>query len=99
MKRIVSVLVCAMVALGAAVAGSAEAADWTITTITDNTYNDTEPRVSDSYVVWQGFVGGIGYDAEVMFRDIDAAGITQVTDNGVQDYEPRASESHFFFYD
>ncbi len=97
MERIGSVLVCAVVALGAAVAGSAEAADWTITTITSNTYNDTEPRVSDSYVVWQGFVGSS--DAEVMFHDTDAAGITQVTDNAVQDYEPRASGSHVVWYE
>ena len=97
MKRIMSVLVCAVVALGAAVAGSAEAADWTITTITSNTYNDTEPRVSGSYVVWQGFIGDS--DAEVMFCDIDTGGITQVTDNVWQDYEPRASESHVVWYE
>ncbi len=97
MERIVSVLVCAVVALGAAVADSAEAADWTFTTITNNEYNDTEPRVSGSYVVWQGFVGG--NDAEVMFRDIDAGGITQVTDNVWQDYEPRASGSHVVWYE
>jgi len=97
MKRIAAVLGCAVVVLTAAVAGSAEAADWTITPITNNTYNDTEPRVSDSYVVWQGFVGGS--DAEVMFHDIDAPGITQVTDNAVQDYEPRASGSHVVWYE
>jgi len=96
MKRTAAVLGCAVVVLTAAVAGSAEAADWTITPITNNDYNDTEPRVSDSYVVWQGFVGE--NDAEVMFHDIDAGGITQVTDNAWQDYEPRASGSHVVWY-
>jgi beta propeller repeat protein len=97
MKRTVTLLGCAVVVLTAALAGSAEAADWTFATITINTHNDTEPRVSGSYVVWQGFVGG--NDAEVMFHDIDAAGITQVTDNAVQDYEPRASASHVVWYE
>ena len=106
MERIVSVLVCAVVALGAAVTGSAEAADWTITPITNNEYNDMNPYASDSYVVWQGFDGN---DDEIFFYDGET--VTQLTDNDVQDELPQVSgrnvawlrgsgdHAEIFFYD
>jgi len=97
MRSVTSIGGCAVLAVAAAIVGSTEAADWTITAITDNAYNDTEPRISDQHVTWQGFVGD--NDAEAMFHNIDTGGTTQVTDNAVQDYEPRASESHVVWYE
>ena len=97
MKRIAAVLGCAVVVLAAALAGSAAAAEWEITTITSNNYNDLSPRASDSHVAWQATVGG--NLADVMLYDIRTGVTTRVTNNAWEDSDPRLSASHVVWYE
>ena len=92
MKRIAAVLGCAALVLTAAMAGSAAAADWTVTAITGNNYNDVNPNASDSHVVWQAHVGD-NYP-EVMLYDIETGITKQLTDNAWEDSDPHVSATH-----
>ena len=71
-------------------------ADWTITQVTDNTTNETDPQVSGSNIVWNAFVGN---DKEVFFYEGRTGTTTQLTDNDRQDYQAHISGSNVVWRD
>jgi len=74
-------------------ADTLEAATWTTTRITDNSYPDYMPHVSGGNVVWYGYPHGMELkDTEIYLYD--GANITQLTDNNYPDYEARVSGSN-----
>ncbi|UCF80044.1 MAG: pre-peptidase C-terminal domain-containing protein [Acidobacteriota bacterium] len=98
-------------ALGAAallvlLAPGAAFAQCTTTQLTDNAFNDTDPRIHNGQVVWQGWDGS---DNEIFFWD--GFTTTQFTDNASGDFNPRlhngqvvwqgwdGSDNEIFLYD
>ena len=61
---------------------SAFGADWQITQLTDNTYDDQNAKVSGGNAVWEGWDGN---DWEIFFYD---GCVTQLTDNDYDDIFP-----------
>jgi beta propeller repeat protein len=82
--------------------------DWLITTVTDNSGDDTDVHVCGSLVVWSGHDGS---DWEIFLCDVVTAETTQVTSNGFDDKDPRiwagyivwtgyeGADSEIFLYD
>ncbi len=63
-------------------------AEWVVTQLTDNGYQDYEPQVSGSRVVWSGYDGN---DHEIFLYD--GTTVTQLTDNDYYDWHPQVSGS------
>ena len=74
--------------------------------LTNNSYSDTSPRVSETHVVWRGFDGN---DFEIFMYD--GSTVSQLTDNDYDDWDPVISgsrvawtgttsgDTEVFFYD
>ena len=63
---------------------SAYATDWTITQLTNDSYDDYYPQVYGSNVVWDGWDGS---DYEIFLYD--GTGTTQLTNNSYTDWIPQ----------
>ena len=57
-------------------------ADWQITQLTDNTFDDQNAKISGGYAVWEGWDG---HDWEIFFYD---GSVTQLTNNDYDDTYP-----------
>ena len=57
-------------------------ADWQITQLTDNTYDDQNAKISGGYAAWEGWDG---HDWEIFFYD---GAVTQLTNNDYDDIYP-----------
>jgi hypothetical protein len=67
----------------------ASAAWWSPPTqLTDNSWSDSNPRISGNNVVWRGF-GGPGNTSEIYFWD--GSTVTNISNNGFHDYDPQIS--------
>ncbi|MCK4625524.1 MAG: PEP-CTERM sorting domain-containing protein [Phycisphaerae bacterium] len=77
----------------AAVTTTAHAATWTVTQLTSNDYNDGNPHVSGSNVVWYGDNGN---DSEIFFYD--GTSTTQLTNNSCCEYTSDVSGSNAVWY-
>ena len=65
-----------------------------ITQITDNTYDDLEPKINNNkYVVWYGYNGS---DYEIFFYD--STSIVQLTDNSSEDSNPRINDQGYIVW-
>ena len=83
-NRIFSITL-ALVTFGFLAADSAHAA-WTVTQLTDNSYDDSVPQIYALNVVWQGYDGN---DYEIF--NYDGTDTTQLTDNSYDDVDPDIS--------
>jgi hypothetical protein len=75
-------------------------AQWVTTQLTDNSYSDNYPQISDNgHVVWEGEGGSDGgYDKEIFYYDGNT--VTQLTDNDVDDVGPRINANgHIVWFD
>ena len=73
MKSILSLLLTISIAMFGPVAW----ADTTISQVTNNSYEDSFPRIGGDYLVWQGYVGG---DWEIFLYNIATGETKQITD-------------------
>jgi hypothetical protein len=80
----------AFVVCGGVEAGAAE---WVVTQLTDNDYNDFAPHVDDSNVVWYGHDGN---DYEIFLYDGSIT--TQLTNNSYDDHLPQIDGSNVAWY-
>ena len=63
----------------------AEATRWHITQLTDNNYEDLNPQIDGSNVVWQGNNGVFLYDGDI---------VSQLTDTSYEVWNPQVSGSN-----
>jgi len=62
-----------------------------ITQITDNSFDDEDPRINDTgFVVWQGYDGS---DTEIFLYD--GMSITQITNNSYDDRSPQINDNGY----
>ena len=87
MKLILSLLLTVSIT----VFGPVAVADATISQVTNNSYEDSFPRIKGNHLVWQGYVGG---DWEIFLYDTATEETTQITNNGYDDLSPRTDGNY-----
>lgn len=83
-------VILSMVALILSLHGSVQA-EFAVTRLTENSYEDGYPHIEDDYVVWQGYVEG---DWEIFLYNIATGETNQLTDNGSDDISPQTDGSY-----
>ncbi|MBW1858932.1 MAG: hypothetical protein JRI70_02380 [Deltaproteobacteria bacterium] len=67
----------------------------TITQVTNNSYEDSFPRIKGDYLVWQGYVDG---DQEIFLYNIATGETTQITYNDYDDLSPQTDGSNIVWH-
>ena len=111
-SRIFSMIMTLLI-FGFLAATSAQATNWTVTQLTNNSYRDLKPNIYGSNVAWAGQIGGSDSDYEIFLYDANSTVTTQLTNNSYNDsylhiygssvawegYGPDGSDSEIFLYD
>ena len=79
--------------LGVVLLAAPARAGWIVTQLTDNSYDDREPQVSGTNVVWEGYDG----DEREIFL-YNGATAKKLTDNSYADLGPQVSGSTVVWY-